>query len=151
MEFVCGRERVTETAFHYALRLLRNARQDYLLTTSLDDAAEAALVKGFLVRVETRNPVLLLNIRRSHGLFPLLYLLPSLRRFMATDPRDKVFALYGISSDAVELGLRPDYRKSCAEVYTNVAEALLRRGYFEIFSLCNPSAHISDLPSWTPY
>jgi len=74
----------------------------------------------------------------------------SLRSFQATDPRDKVFALLGIAADTKALGLHPDYRKSCEEVYTDLARTLIQNGYIELLSLCEFPKQISSLQSWVP-
>jgi hypothetical protein len=36
---------------------------------------------------------------------------------MATDPRDKVFALIGVITDPDSIGLEPDYKLSTEEIY----------------------------------
>jgi hypothetical protein len=48
----------------------------------------------------------------------------------ASDPRDYIFALLGLSRDADKLGLRPDYSQSFSSCYTQVATAFLRHGQF---------------------
>ncbi|KAK5130373.1 hypothetical protein LTR08_002165 [Meristemomyces frigidus] len=64
-----------------------------------------------------------------------MYLPRRLQRFQASDPRDRVFALLGIATDATELGVKPDYNKSCEEVYTELARVLLSHGYFDALTL----------------
>ena len=41
----------------------------------------------------------------------------------ATDARDRVYGLLGLTKGCM---LQPDYEKSCAEVYTQLAEQILR-------------------------
>lgn len=55
----------------------------------------------------------------------------------ATDPRDRVFALLGISADAADLHLAPDYSKSKARVFTDVAMALIGQIGIEVLTWCN--------------
>ncbi|CZT43758.1 uncharacterized protein RSE6_03840 [Rhynchosporium secalis] len=86
----------------------------------------------------------------TKALAPLIYLLRSLRRFQATDPRDKAFALYGIAGDTRAHGFYPDYSKSCKDVFTNLARVLIRNGYIELLSMCEFPKMIGDLPSWVP-
>ncbi|TVY87284.1 Heterokaryon incompatibility protein 6,OR allele [Lachnellula willkommii] len=90
------------------------------------------------------------NTLFSNRSLPTHLLMRSLRKFGATDPRDKVFALLGIAGDAEALGLHPDYRKSCEEVYTELALTLIRNGYHDPLSLSDSSRDITGLPSWAP-
>jgi hypothetical protein len=59
----------------------------------------------------------------------ILAILNSTRESKATDPRDKVFALYGLlgAEEADSSLLIPDYTKDVTRVYTNVAIYILRR------------------------
>jgi hypothetical protein len=47
--------------------------------------------------------------------------------YNATDKRDKVFALLGISSDAGDKEFDPDYEASSETIYTRVSRRLLTR------------------------
>ncbi|TVY15876.1 Heterokaryon incompatibility protein 6, OR allele [Lachnellula arida] len=147
--FVCGTEEVTEDALHHSLRLLRNFRRYHTLKVSQDTSASQSQ-RASIISIDTQHPITLLKFRRATGPFPLIYLMRSLRKFGATDPRDKVFALLGIAGDAEALGLHPDYRKSCEEVYTELALTLIRNGYHDPLSLSDSSRHITGLPSWAP-
>ena len=76
--------------------------------------------------------------------------LPS-ARFYATNRSDLVYALLGLSSDASELDISPDYSLSDSEVYTNVARSLLTKQHHTwILSLNHHPKSIPDLPSWVP-
>lgn len=75
------------------------------------------------------------------------------------DPRDRVYSVLGLATDARELGLvRPDYSKSTAQVFTDVAVAFTLRQVREtpqesLLNLRNvsrePSPH-PGMPSWVP-
>ena len=71
----------------------------------------------------------------------------------ATDPRDLVFALLGMSADTDVLGLKPDYTKSIRQVYEEVAISLIRDGW-NIFSLGNDvnldAVRRKEWASWVP-
>lgn len=83
-----------------------------------------------------------------------------------SDTRDKIYAFINLSKDAGELGLRPDYQKSPAQVFTDLAVAWIgmhRRNFRgwedEIMSFNNlrilewawPGiAHDPSIPSWVP-
>jgi len=66
----------------------------------------------------------------------------------ATDPRDVVYALLGLSSDVEALCIKPDYTKSCRVLYEEVAVALMKRGR-NLFPYCTGSDTM-EMPSWVP-
>jgi len=76
----------------------------------------------------------------------------------ATDPRDRIYGLLGLSSDRDDLNIIPDYSKSVVETYTNVARALITHGYTDILAWCQkpddphqqPKEDLRGLPSWVP-
>ena len=74
------------------------------------------------------------------------------RKFQATDPRDKVFALLGLIRKYEDHSSRPriNYSVSTREVYTTFARMSLRReSKLEILRHCNERL-VPDLPSWAP-
>lgn len=70
-------------------------------------------------------------------------------RLEATNHRDKIYGLLGLARDAKELGIEPDYRKSCASVYIEVAKALISSGHVDLLWFCQFPKSMY-LPSWTP-
>lgn len=68
----------------------------------------------------------------------------------ATNPRDLIYALLGISSDAEELGIEIDYSKSVQEVFTETAAAIIRTGLIEVLTYAQQPQMTLDLPSWAP-
>ncbi|KAK4545542.1 hypothetical protein LTR36_002892 [Oleoguttula mirabilis] len=159
VEFVCGTETVAYQALHHSLRLLRNYRLWQLLKLG-HDTTRPILVRedsGLRARVINTDPshaIDLLKVSRAEGAMPMMYLLRRLQRFNATDPRDRVFALLGIATDAEELGVRPDYSKSWEQVYTELARVLLGHGYFDVLSHCIHEPHGDSsslrLQTWVP-
>ncbi|KAF4956794.1 hypothetical protein FGADI_3576 [Fusarium gaditjirri] len=83
-------------------------------------------------------------------------LLASTRRFKATKPVDKIFALINLAEsgreEALPLALRPDYRKSVVEVFRDVTLHLIRQGSLDILSGVEDARfrQIHQLPSWVP-
>ncbi|KAF4500380.1 Heterokaryon incompatibility 6, OR allele [Fusarium agapanthi] len=83
-------------------------------------------------------------------------LLASTRRFKATKPVDKIFALINVAEsgrkDALPPALRPDYRKSVVEVFRDVTLHLIRRGSLDILSGVEDVKlrQVHQLPSWVP-
>lgn len=79
-------------------------------------------------------------------------LLPSLRGFKATDPRDKLYALIPTSLDGFDL-LDVDYSLSVREVYTNAALSFMRHHRnLDVLGHCTKPEQNSqfELPSWVP-
>ena len=159
--FVCGNQIVDQGQLHHSLRLLRNFRLWQLVLLKLDTGAERpSLVRedsGMRKRVlqtDPSHPIDLLKIARAPGARPMMYLLRRLQRFRATDPRDRVFALLGIATDAEELGIVPDYSKTWQQIYNELARVLLRMGYFDVLSHCINEPHDSKYSkttqTWVP-
>ncbi|PQE03876.1 hypothetical protein CJF30_00006585 [Rutstroemia sp. NJR-2017a BBW] len=74
---------------------------------------------------------------------------------LASDPRDKVYAILNLASDAVQVVPRPDYRLSIAEIYKQAVVNIIRKSNrLDILSLAGFTVYprILDigLPSWIP-
>ncbi|KAI0188438.1 heterokaryon incompatibility protein-domain-containing protein [Xylaria flabelliformis] len=71
--------------------------------------------------------------------------------YEATDPRDRVFALLGFSSDSSLLDISCDYDKSCRHIYIEVAERILTQssGLDLLYAISGPK-NVMCLPSWAP-
>lgn len=69
----------------------------------------------------------------------------------ATDPRDKIIALYGVSQRLHGPILKPDYSKSISEVYTSNTASILQteNSLWPLDQTWSPSRR-GDLPSWVP-
>ncbi|KAN0099136.1 HET domain containing protein [Hyaloscypha variabilis] len=90
----------------------------------------------------------------------LARLLEACQDFGATDPKDKVFAIQGISDSASDISLLIDYNKEIYDVYLDTANYLLNRGdLLKVLQLAGigwPRSRIrcsrngKDLPSWVP-
>ena len=90
---------------------------------------------------------------KKSRLFDLLMLLVRTRTRCSTDLLDKVFALYGLTStDLKALKLEPDYRLNAAELYTQVAFALLNstRNLKLLETPRGATQLRTRLPSWAP-
>ena len=81
----------------------------------------------------------------------LLRTLANYRHYKATDPRDKVYALLGLVTEALTEDWVYDYSLDFPTVYLKVAEhCILHQGSFECLGYCNPSARDPDLSTWIP-
>lgn len=67
------------------------------------------------------------RVRRRHQ--SLIWLLYHSKSFLATDPRDRIFALIPLSSDSRNLNLTIDYSKTMETVTRKIAQYFLRNGY----------------------
>ena len=83
---------------------------------------------------------------------PLDYLLRNVSRMKATDPRDLVYALLNLASDAEQLDIVADYSITVSEVYVNTATALIKQRGLELLSqrLSTEGSQRLPLPSWVP-
>ncbi|KAF4633399.1 hypothetical protein G7Y89_g4718 [Cudoniella acicularis] len=83
----------------------------------------------------------------------LLGMLRLTRKYMATDPRDKVFAMMGVVTTPGSMGLDLDYRLSAEEVYLSVATHNLEE-LKDLELLANSGVSSAPenpkLPSWVP-
>ena len=76
--------------------------------------------------------------------------------FKATDPRDKIFAVLGMASDAADPEFDPDYdvRSTPESVFTAVARHMITRNRGSIgilhAAVIGFPRKIHDLPSWVP-
>ncbi|KAH7420154.1 heterokaryon incompatibility protein-domain-containing protein [Cadophora sp. MPI-SDFR-AT-0126] len=70
----------------------------------------------------------------------------------ATNPRDRIFALLGIANDRARLGIEPEYdqSKTCSEIYTHGARAIIQSGQVDLLALSQPQGRETDMPSWAP-
>ena len=95
------------------------------------------------------------EIEEYNNIPTLLSLLMRHRSFESTDPRDRVFALLGLSGDARprKLNIQPNYNLRVEEVYENMAILMLKSyGSLDILSFPRVSeiSTIPGLPSWVP-
>ncbi|KAK4902204.1 hypothetical protein LTR27_001107 [Elasticomyces elasticus] len=91
--------------------------------------------------------------KRSDERLRLSRLLEAVQMFGATDPRDKFFALFGLTSTNLSgLGLQTDYSVPADVVYTRTLTTLMRDdGSLDLLELVNgTSKSMPTLPSWAP-
>ena len=102
------------------------------------------------------NLGIMANIRHLRKLempVKLHYYLLSCRQFRATDPRDMVFAMLGMASDASDAELDPNYRLAAQDVFTSSTRHLLTRDRsLDILHAAGTGFPrlLADLPSWVP-
>jgi len=83
--------------------------------------------------------------------YRLLDLLHQHRDCEATDPRDKVYGLLGMSGDGEAMKIFPDYTRSVEDVYRDLAEKyVVATGSLDIICACRFPRKFENLPSWVP-
>jgi len=72
------------------------------------------------------------------------------RRLQATDPRDKIYGLLGISSgvDVSDQGIAIDYSKPIATVYRDFAQYIITSA--QSYDLLSHASYSRRVPSWVP-
>jgi len=80
--------------------------------------------------------------------------LQKFRRFQSTDPRDKIYALLGVTPNRARpeiSAFSPDYGIESSELYTKVASYYLHeQNMLEILHDCQGPNAMQELPSWAP-
>ena len=69
---------------------------------------------------------------------------------MATDPRDKLYGILGLTNERKDAGLRPDYTLSVEEVYTRLARNLIVESQSLDFLGSAGLLRDYDVPPWVP-
>jgi hypothetical protein len=81
---------------------------------------------------------------------PLLELLLSHKSKKSTDPKDKVYALVGISSSRHTFGLI-DYSRSLRDIYTHTARHIITTSKkLDVICVKQHDINSEDFPSWAP-
>ena len=81
-------------------------------------------------------------------------MLSRFRKLLASDPRDKIYALLGLAKNT--LGIKPDYGKSVSEVYTDFSRSYINHSRnLDLLTQCQwriglQEGRFNDLPSWVP-
>jgi hypothetical protein len=71
--------------------------------------------------------------------------------YEASDPRDRIFAILGFSSDSAALSIHSNYEKTCRAVYLEVAEVILKQANtLDILYAISGPKNLKAVPSWVP-
>ncbi|KAK2601833.1 hypothetical protein QQS21_004616 [Conoideocrella luteorostrata] len=81
---------------------------------------------------------------------PLYSLIRECRDRQASDPKDKVYALFGLMGDQMNAFLQPNYAKSLGEVYALTTQHFISQNR-SLDPICGwQTSGRHDLPSWVP-
>jgi hypothetical protein len=91
------------------------------------------------------------RVNPLHPPYTLLELLNQHRDCEATDPKDKVYGLLGLSGDVDRLGIKPNYNFSVQQIFVEIFERHVEatQSLDIICGIRFPRA-FDDLPSWVP-
>ena len=154
--FLCGDAIVTDRAMNVAMKMFIYLQSIIAHDPDRRTEYQSRFVKKLTIRAEKVASRLPSSIQgKSTTLWQLMdriypTSIPGDFTSRATDPRDLVYALLGIASDAEELGIEIDYSKSVQEVFTNTAVAILCTGRIEVLAHAQHPQLTLGLPSWVP-
>ncbi|PUU77728.1 heterokaryon incompatibility protein-domain-containing protein [Tuber borchii] len=144
---ICGSHQIDWVLFHQAANYL--VQREFHLSTA--PAPRTLFLVALIRRNEKRYKARQLNLRT---------LLRHFRYSQATDIRDKVYAMLGISFQVGRSGtgldvhpLQPDYTKAVEDVYREAAAYIMTdeqdlRLLANEYSPC--SRHLTKMPTWVP-
>ena len=154
----CGEHRVAWENFEAALKTA-------FFVPSPGSCMARVLEEGTISSVEALQMIQHLNkfTRWKSGMFQsdrsVLSMLAEFCDWQSSDPRDKVFAFYGLTSheNPDRDALKPDYALNTAEVYTKLALSIIRNHRnLDILPIATRSvsslgaSSLRLLPSWVP-
>jgi hypothetical protein len=153
----CGEETTTWSKLKKRGRDLRSHSEE------LSRCFPVGFVKGTRQRLSyagilcRRGPssIEVLRPLRNKEVGSLLEVLHACRSKLASDPKDKVFGIYGILTDEIRYHFNPDYGKLLREIYTDVVDYLLHTTR-SLDVICHAihfppyTSTTGNLPTWVP-
>ncbi|RSL50338.1 hypothetical protein CEP54_012002 [Fusarium duplospermum] len=154
---VCGTKTMPLEILEAALNVIDHCYARYRYQGPDTRDFGRGLHSNFSYKLATQTRTMKLRGHQIH-LDSLLYhhMAPPDRPFYsATDPRDIIFGLLGVTTDNDRLGIQVDYRATMAEVFTATTRAFIENdgSYWGSYKLdtCVPKEEgVDGLPSWVP-
>jgi hypothetical protein len=163
IRMICGRWEIPGTDLASVLHIPIWEYSQSVLTTFIDEKTGAA-IESHRLHLKARhaagryidsyvepNASMIpdVSVARLHQ--SLLWLLDQSRSFLATERRDKIFALVPLSSDSKDSALTVDYGKPMETIAIETAEHFVRNGNGLSLLLSARSISLStSSPSWFP-
>ena len=150
---VCGQQSMSWTDFSYLIVRLSESLWSPIQPTLMGSVLGTSTD---LVRERILNVIKIKKDYNKEKKISLIHALQLARTSQATDPRDKVFALFGLIFPQIRQTFQPNYLKSVPEVYCRIAKMLLFRysipsdSLFGLLSEAEANEDGCDLPSWVP-
>lgn len=143
IQFLCGTNYISwEDISLFAICMIQHDLVQYLSLNGLPQETTSESGCGRLLEI--------FHIQSSFTSFPDSLLLLSAivygRSAQATDPRDKVFAVMGMTPTIIN----PDYSKATFDVYTEAAESVEPDDIVRMLCCVDHSQPIAGRPSWVP-
>jgi hypothetical protein len=142
---VCGQDSIPWTNLCNACDEI-----DFLVSKSWEK--NTYLETGYRMCTTIRD-FLQIPLKKNMPRLDLLHLLHKWSFCKATDKRDKIYALLGLSREVKEgINLvKPDYESSVVTVYSNLVKShVLSIRRLDILSFCDGGHSDPELPSWAP-
>jgi hypothetical protein len=146
----CGWGRITSTTFLGKLSTITLFNLDRFITGSNDSDLTYSKHRGVLIDKyrSAWNPDSTRNLTLKP---PLLELVVNNRFAKCSDPRDRIFALLGISHGTALSDLPPDYTETVAETYLRAAKYFIATGDgAALLYQATTLRRKYNLPSWVP-
>ncbi|KAL7807969.1 HET domain-containing protein [Trichoderma aethiopicum] len=155
--FQCGRDEISWGDFLPLAKLFYDLYDDPTMRDDLQNYSPNGIDMAAFSQLRHLPSLLLWKVGRRHSK-SVIALLADFMRWSSSDPRDLIFALYGLvpDGDRDKDILQPDYNLSVSELYTKVAYRLLQStGDLTILSIATqPPTDLvmqhSWLPCWVP-
>ncbi|MCJ1439952.1 MAG: hypothetical protein MMC23_000433 [Stictis urceolatum] len=151
LSFHCGEQIVSRKEFLAAYYVVSYCCMRHCLDSNDEHRWEWQLMSKALSKSRFLVAIIFENKWSARDTFHSLFTLAR-ESMLASDPRDIIYALLGISSDREQIALDPDYRRSVVEVYTDALQAVIGTGDLDIIFEAQeePSERLQNLPSWVP-
>jgi hypothetical protein len=153
--FVCGDTTVWCQPFSKALDLIKQYKASVAIRGRKKDIYKGDYRRFMAEMSSIHNISRLFQIREKLKMedkrFSMWELLALKRSGMqASDSRDLIYALTGLSADAASKLLYPDYSRDAKYVYIQTAKALLAERRLRLLWFCSQPRVLRGLPSWVP-
>lgn len=86
----------------------------------------------------------------KNGLWDLIHWNAICAGLQASMPADHVFGLFGVANDVEELGIRLDYNRDVADIYTEIASSCIKKEGLIVLADVQWPKKVVNLPSWVP-
>ena len=150
MILLCGNSSIAWDTLAKVVATIETNGLSRLILQSINEGADPIAPAGLL---NTACVHAMKNMRKMQQPLDLQFALIYCLRFKATDPRDKIFALLGVATDAGNPVLHPNYEAPVREVFTQSSRyMMIANKSLRILHIAGIgwSRQITDLPSWVP-